>query len=128
MFYNKYIVHKYSTFKDPMLPLSGCFLPSTSILECGWNVGKTTTLIIIEYTQLNIKIFWRFWLLSLSCLPFYLDHEKSGNSTTSFIQIIIKTQKILKVSKDFGGKLCTSNLFINGVKFIAAILLIMDQL
>ena len=79
-----------------------------------------------SHSTLN-TIFWRFWLLFLSFLPSYLDHEKSGKSTTSFNQEFIKTINILNVNKDLCGKLCTSVLFYD-VTFIAAISLIVDQL
>ena len=56
---------------------------------------------------------------SVSCLTLYLDHEKSGKSTTGF------NLEFIKVNKDFCGKLCTSVLF-NDVTFLAVIFLIVD--
>lgn len=46
-----------------------------------------------------------------STLAYPFDHEKSGKSTTSFIQEFIQTLTILNVNKDFCGKLCMSVLF-----------------
>lgn len=58
----------------------------------------------------------------------YLDYYKSGKkSTISFNQEFIKTLTIMRVKKNFCGKLCASVLF-NGVTFIAAIFLILRQL
>ena len=65
----------------------------------------------------------------LSCLPSYIEHEKSGKSTFSFYQEFIKTLAILKANKDFCGKLCThwfysmkhiycNHLFDSGATFI----------
>ena len=66
-------------------------------------------------------------MLFFSLLSLYLDHEKTGKSTTSFTQKFINTLPILKVSKDFLRKLCKSVLY-DDVPFIAAINLIVNQL
>ena len=102
MLYNKYSWHVSSIVAPYCHQL--VFLKQ----ECSWS-----------HSKLNTKIFWRFWQLLLSCLLFHRDHEKSGKSATSFIQKFKQTQTILRVSKDFGDKLCISVIF-NDVTFITA--------
>ena len=62
----------------------------------------------------------------LYIIPSHLDHGKSIKSTTSFNQKFIKTSIILKVNKNFCGRLCTSVLSID-VTFVPAISLIVEQ-
>ena len=57
---------------------------------------------------------------ALAVIPFMPTFLFWSWSTTSFIQKFEKTQTILRVSTDFGDKLCTSDLF-NDVTFITAI-------
>ena len=64
----------------------------------------------------------------LSCLPrILIIINPVKKAQISFNQEFIKTLTIMRVKKNFCGKLCTSVLF-NGVTFIAAIFLIVRQL
>ena len=62
----------------------------------------------------------------LYIVPSHLDHGKSIKSTTSFNQKFMKTLTVLKVNKNFCGRLCTSVLSID-VTFVAVISLIVEQ-
>ena len=54
-----------------------------------------------SHSKFNSKMIWSFKMYFHSCLPSYLDHEKSGKSTTSFSQTFIKTLTILSGNMHF---------------------------
>ena len=124
MFWNKSFSAHNCVIKNLALLKDPCFLYPTTycyqMIYLRYEHGQS-------HSKWNTKKFWRFWLLFLSCLPLYLDHIKSAKSTTSFNQELTKTLTILRINKNFDGKLCMLISF-NDITFIAAIFLIVDQL